>query len=176
MSKRRIILVNCLVVGAMAIAGCGKNGESGDDEEVQTFLALPTIVEEYPKLICEWECSNGQEESNSVGPILGSPRSLKFIDDFFLGMDWSAPETQPSISIKRSEVENLEIRLSSDTVVDNPVFVAVWTRPGPAVAEATSATVRRSQKFSGSEQAIELLRAFVTRKGDVQAAAEWADR
>ena len=172
MNKRKTTLLAILLAWMIMILGCGKNleNEREDSQEPSTTQNSSDIT--YPRLTRMWVNSNGQEESLSGG-IVTSTKSLKFIDEYFQALEWNKPEKKPVIVIALSDADSLEIRLLPNSPSDRPAYVAVWTRPGPTIAGATSSIVKQSQRLDSSEQAIGLLRSYTTEKGDVEELAEW---
>lgn len=157
------------------MVGCGKNRGEADDGDPKKHAAAPASTEAiYPRLTRTWLDSNGWETLNSVAPV-GSPKSLKFIDEAFEKLEWAKPELIPKLAVELSEGESLEIRLLPSSTVDEPAYAALWTRPGSEFGGATTSIVEQSPRLSGAEQAIGLLRSYVTENGDAASLVEWKD-
>ena len=70
---------------------------------------------------------------------------------------------------------SLEFRPESDSLNHQQEFLAIWRQPGPTIAGATSAMVKRSRPIPSVEEALGLLHLFVKNNGDIQAAVEWEE-
>lgn len=163
-----------LLIGLAAIVGCGGADEA--DEDPSKPAAAPASVEAgYPKLNRSSLGANGLGEEISLGPILGGPGSLEFIDRFFREIDWGEADIQPKIDIELNGAESLEIRLFPNPAAEGTNYVAVWRRPGAEIGGATSSVVKQSTRIESAEQAIGLLRSYITEKGDIESLVEWKE-
>lgn len=157
--------------------GCGNEVPNANGGDSQESVPPPKSADAgFPKLTRKWRGSDGLEEAKSVGPVLGGPGSLKFVDEFFQESEWGRPETEPVIAIELDDANSLELHLSPRSAADQTEFVALWERPGPMLANTTSSVVKQSRGLNGAEQAIDLLRLYVRRKGDVASSVEWEDQ
>ncbi|MGI9243838.1 MAG: hypothetical protein ACR2RV_23780 [Verrucomicrobiales bacterium] len=173
--RRKSALMGAMVIGLAAMVGCGGKVEEANEDPPDPAEA-PTAAEAgYPKLNRSSLAENGLEVANSLGPVLGGAESLEFVDRFFAELDWGKADLQPKIEIELNDAESLDIRLSPQATADRIEYVAVWRRPGAKIGGATSAVVKQSKRIDSAEQAIGLLRTYITENGEVESLVEWKD-
>ena len=132
-----IFLASCAVI----ITGCNDPSTVGPD---QSAADLNAILKEtggsegdYPRFATKRIEPNGTIHEETGNVIL--PEVLQ---KEFQQIDWSKPASRPSLAVELDVDNSLKIALSPDATENEGLLIAVWARPGPELAGATSASVR----------------------------------
>ena len=171
-----------------SLLGCGSNANSGkaDGKKGTTAAGKPGKTQQgtsanddgssssrnYPRMVTKRLNEKGKEETSSGGSIVATDRGLELLADKFKQVDWGTAASKPSFGIELTEDTSLTVQRSGESTEESQLMV-VWTRPGPKVGGATTAIVRRSQPLRDAAQALELLRVFLKKKGDVGSLVSW---
>lgn len=165
-------LVIFLACCAVIVTGCNNPSTVGPDPSAAAPKITPKETEgsggDYPRFAIKRIEPDGtihEETGNAVLP--------EVLQKEFQQIDWNKRASKPSLAVELDVDNSLKIALSPDATENEGLLIAVWARPGPELAGATSKIVRRSKPLRDGDQALTLLNAFAKGDENFESLVEW---
>lgn len=171
MKTLNAILISSLLPAIALLSGCDEKSGGADNGSAKSPIGSGPV--DYPKFVRAWVGADGSEHSDEAGLIAYNPKTRKLIEDRFKEMEWSDGQSKASFTMQLDAERSLRFVPVPEMSNDNRGFLAVWTRPAPPIAGATSAVVKQSRPLPGVGDALELLDTYISKGGDIQSAVEW---